>query len=59
MWYVNVWEFESGWGSKIDYQEDFQTKELAESFVKAFNAKNDQDTVPDWYMMADGPYLRK
>lgn len=49
---VPVWEYERGWGSKID---DFMvclSKEDATEFVKEFNAENKETSVPDWYMVA-------
>jgi hypothetical protein len=56
-WKVNVWEFERGWGSKIDFVETFKANEFdkAEKFVKDFNSENTEKIVPDWYMMADAP----
>lgn len=49
---VNIWEYERGWGSKIDSTEKFDTKELAIEFIVRYNAINTASTVPDWYMVA-------
>lgn len=50
---VEIIESERGWGQKIDEVKYFDTKENALSFCKEFNASNDKDCVPDWYMRAD------
>jgi hypothetical protein len=49
---VQIIESERGWGQQIDSVEYFATKAEAEKFVKKFNAKNNEATVPDWYMYA-------
>ena len=49
---VYIWEFERGWGSKIDEVKEFPTREEAEAFAKEFNSANTSPTVPDWYMVA-------
>lgn len=49
---VAFWEFERGWGSKIDSYEEFDTEELANARIQEFNADNNLDEVPDWYMTA-------
>ena len=49
---VDIWEYERGWGSRIDETKEFQTMEAAEDFIKEFNAENTELTVPDWYMVA-------
>jgi hypothetical protein len=49
---VNIWEYERGWGSKIDEVKEFDDKEAAINFVIGFNSKNNEETVPDWYMIA-------
>lgn len=50
---INIWEFERGWGSKIDSTESFDTYEEAAKRVRDFNKRNDKDHVPDWYMVAE------
>lgn len=50
---VNIVESERGWGSKIDEVKYFDNEQEAKDFCKEFNAKNDEDYVPDWYMRAD------
>lgn len=49
---VNVWEYERGWGSKIDDVREFDTYELATDFIDKFNSSNTELVVPDWYMVA-------
>ena len=48
-------ESERGWGQRVDDTEFFDSKEQADSFVAQFNARNNQPTVPDWYMYAEAP----
>ncbi len=55
MFKVKIEEYEKGWGSKIDEIKEFETKELANSFIETFNSKNTEEIVPDWYMVAS-PY---
>lgn len=54
---VDVYEYESGWGSRLDFQRDFDEKPEAEQYVTEFNSKNDKSEVPDWYMVASSPRL--
>lgn len=49
---VNVWEFERGWGSKIDHVREFDTYDEAVRFIDVFNTDNVEQVVPDWYMVA-------
>lgn len=49
---VHIIESERGWGQRVDEVKEFDTLEQAEEFVKDFNAENDKDYVPDWYMYA-------
>lgn len=50
---VYIIESERGWGSKIDEVKEFDTPELAATFVKDYNDKhNPPGPVPDWYMVA-------
>ena len=55
-WKVNVWEFERGWGAKIDFTQEFDDYDAAEKYKTDFNAKNTELTAPDWYMQAEGPF---
>ena len=52
MFYVDVMEFERGWGSRVDETKSFATREEADKFVNDFNSQNTDDPVPDWYMVA-------
>lgn len=56
MWKVDIMEYERGWGNRLDETKEFETYEEALAFRKDFNAKNTDDVVPDWYMVASGPY---
>lgn len=49
---VNIWEFERGWGSKVDHVREFNTYDEAIRFIDVFNADNIETVVPDWYMVA-------
>jgi len=50
---VNLIEFESGWGSRIDEVREFDSLKKAQAFVTKFNSKNTETTVPSWYMIAE------
>lgn len=51
---VNEVESESGWGSRIDEQHLFPTKELALEFVKSYNQEyNSSPVVPDYYIIQE------
>ena len=50
---VDLIEYERGWGSKVDEVLYFDNEPEAREYVRAFNAKNTETTVPDWYMIAD------
>lgn len=50
---VRIIESERGRGSKIDETLYFDTKEEAQEYCKIYNAKNNLDYVPDWYMYAE------
>lgn len=52
---VNIWESERGWGTRLDETKVFDSADEAYKFVENFNAENDKDTVPDWYMYASEP----
>lgn len=49
---VNIWEYEKGWGGKVDEVKEFLTKEEALDFCKVFNKDNNLEVTPDWYMVA-------
>ena len=49
---VDIYEYERGWGSKLDEKKYFDTKEEAEAFVVVYNSRNTAKTAPDWYMQA-------
>lgn len=48
-----IWEFERGWGSRIDEVRCFETKQERDDFITEFNSRNTASTVPDWYMVAE------
>lgn len=50
---VIIYEFECGWGSRIDDVTYFDTATEAKAFVDSFNASNDKPYVPAWYMVAE------
>ena len=50
---VDLVEYERGWGSKIDETIYFDNEAEARKYCEDFNAKNYDDEVPDWYMIAD------
>jgi hypothetical protein len=54
-WIVNVYEYERGYGSKVDFTKEFDTYDKAMAYRKEFNSKNTETTVPDWYMVAGEP----
>lgn len=49
---VLVFEYERGWGSRIDEVKYFDSESLAKNFVSQYNSKNTLDVAPDWYMVA-------
>lgn len=49
---IPVYEYERGWGSKIDDYMVCLTSEDKDNFIKGFNSDNDKPQVPDWYMIA-------
>jgi hypothetical protein len=55
IWFVNIIESERGWGQKIDETKEFFDYDSAIKFVREFNARNTNKTVPDWYMYAESP----
>jgi hypothetical protein len=50
---VRIIESERGWGQKVDEVKEFDTREEASDFCGTFNLRNDQISVPDWYMYAE------
>jgi hypothetical protein len=54
---VDVWEYERGWGSKLDSQVDFVTKEDAYKYMWSVNKDNTAKEVPDYYVTAREPRL--
>lgn len=55
MWKVIIIESERGWGQKVDEIKTFATYEEAKKFQVKFNEANNENLVPDWYMVADNP----
>lgn len=53
-YHVDIWEFELGWGSRLDETKEFETRDGAVAWATEYNAKyNPQNVpVPDWYMKA-------
>jgi|TARA_R110000851_G_scaffold297461_2_gene452714 hypothetical protein len=56
MWKVDVIESEAGWGQRVDEVKEFDNEQAAVDFKDSFNAENNLDQVPDWYMYATDPY---
>lgn len=54
---VDIIESERDWGSKVDEVKYFDEEKEAKEFVATFNAKNNKETVPDWYMYATDPTM--
>lgn len=54
---VELIESERGWGAKVDEVKYFDEEQEAKDFVAEFNARNNEDTVPDWYMYATNPTM--
>lgn len=52
---VDIIESERGWGQKVDSQKFFESADEAYQFVERFNANNNEDYAPDWYMRAEDP----
>lgn len=57
MWKVTIIESERGWGQRVDEVKEFKSYEEAKKYQIEFNAQNDKDYVPDWYMYAQDPYF--
>lgn len=58
-YYVDIMEYEAGWGSRLDERRAFLSKKKAKRFADDFNSKNTSKTVPSWYMTASEPYESK
>lgn len=54
-WLVDIIESERGWGQRVDETATFDTYDEAIAFQKSYNADNNFDEVPDWYMYAVHP----
>lgn len=50
---VNIYEFERGWGNRLEEVKEFGTETEALAFVQEFNKLNNDPYVPDWYMVAE------
>jgi hypothetical protein len=50
---VDIVEHERGWGSKVDDVIYFDNKAEAVKYCETFNARNTDNTAPDWYMVAE------
>lgn len=56
-WRVDIVEYERGWGSRVDEQVYFTDYQAAETYIQEYNLRyNNEVIVPDWYMVAQGPY---
>jgi len=52
---VRIIESERGWGQIVDEIKEFDSDDEAYEFVRKYNAQNNLDYVPDWYMYAQDP----
>lgn len=57
MYKVYIIESERGWGQRVDETKEFSTKAEADEFIKQYNSKNAETSVPDWYMYAEAAYI--
>jgi hypothetical protein len=53
---VDLIESERGWGQNLWDSEDFDSLEDAKKFTKEYNDRNNEVTVPDYYIYATDPY---
>jgi len=51
---IAVFESEKGWGRKLDDWMVCLSSSEAHAFKQEFNSNNTSDTVPEWYMQAEG-----
>ena len=50
---VLIIESEAGWGSRVDSEKEFDTKEEAIKYCKEYNDEyNPPGSTPEWYMYA-------
>lgn len=48
---VDMWEYERGWGVRVDYSLYFASKDSALEYIDWYNDRYNSDKyVPDWYM---------
>ena len=48
---VQTFEYERGWGNKLDSEKLFDTEDLAMNYCVEYDKKyNNLDEPPDWYM---------
>lgn len=52
---VDIFEFERGWGSRLEVTKYFPTRKEAEKFKADHNSKNNKSLAPDVYWKAFGP----
>lgn len=50
---VEIIESERGWGMRLDEVKLFDDAQEAFDWVEEFNASNNKDETPDWYMVAN------
>ena len=51
---VDLYEYERGWGSRLDETIYFDTEEEARTWALNYNEKhNNLPYVPDWYILAE------
>lgn len=58
-WKVNIYEYERGFGRRLEGTETFQERETADAFVEDYNAGNTAEIVPDCYFKASEPVWEK
>jgi len=50
---VDIFEYELGWGSRLDESIYFDDEQEAKDYADNYNKKhNTEATTPDWYMVA-------
>lgn len=50
---VDMMESERGWGQDY-WTVDFDTEEKAQAYIREVNAENTANSVPDYYIVAQG-----
>lgn len=53
-WKSSTYEYERGWGSKVDDTVYAISEEIIKDFITEYNADNTATVAPDWYMVAIG-----